>query len=40
VLATESAASENSVATSGDWVTTSEMSDADPASVGASFLVL
>jgi hypothetical protein len=40
VLAAESAVSENMIAASGDWVTTSEMGDTDPALVGASFVVL
>jgi hypothetical protein len=40
VLAAESVASENSVATSGDWVAALETDDAVPASVGESSAVL
>jgi hypothetical protein len=40
VLAAESVAFENSVATSGDWVATSETDDDVPASVGESSVVL
>jgi hypothetical protein len=40
VFAAESVASENSVATSGGWVTALEMEDVDPTLVGESSTVL